>query len=210
MSHGDSSADSQHRDEFQDLWRRVRAGESAAAAELVRRYEPEIRRTIRVRLTDPRLRRVVDSMDVCQSVLGRFFVRASLGALDIDRPEDLLGLLATMVRNRVADHARREQAGRRDQRRVAAGGDSVLHAIAGAAPPPDQRAADRELLDEVRRRLAPDERQLADARAIGRSWQELAAEFGGTPDALRKKLSRALDRVAAELGLDEDAAYGER
>src|SRR5206468_2113644 len=52
---------------FADLIRRVRQRDEQAAAELVRRYEPAIRVAVRVRLTDPRLRRVVDSMDICQS-----------------------------------------------------------------------------------------------------------------------------------------------
>src|SRR5262249_39259404 len=55
---------------FQDLITRVRAGDRDAAAEFVRRYQPLLRRTVHVRLRDQRLRRVVDSMDVCQSVLG--------------------------------------------------------------------------------------------------------------------------------------------
>src|SRR5206468_9976043 len=53
---------------FADLIGRVRAGDGRAAAELVRRYEPAVRVAVRVRLTDPGLRRVLDSMDVCQSV----------------------------------------------------------------------------------------------------------------------------------------------
>ena len=49
-------------------------GEEQAATELVQRYEPELRRFVRFRLTNGRLRRHVDSVDICQSVLGRFFV----------------------------------------------------------------------------------------------------------------------------------------
>ena len=53
---------------------RAQSGDEAAVSLLVRRYEPELRRFIRVRLTDPRLRRYLDSVDICQAVLGRFFV----------------------------------------------------------------------------------------------------------------------------------------
>ena len=53
---------------------RIRAGDQGAATELVRRYEPALRRSVRLRLRDPRLRRVLDSSDVCQAVLLRFFV----------------------------------------------------------------------------------------------------------------------------------------
>ena len=44
----------------------------------------------------------------------------------------------------------------------------------------------------------------ADQRALGRGWQELADELGGTDVALRKKLTRALDRVMVNLGLGDD------
>ena len=65
---------------FVDLMRRVRAGDEQASAELVRRYEPAIRVAIHVRLNDSGLRRLLDSMDICQSVLGNFFARAASGA----------------------------------------------------------------------------------------------------------------------------------
>jgi RNA polymerase sigma-70 factor (ECF subfamily) len=53
---------------FRELIQRIRAGDGQTAAELVRRYEPTIRRVARVRLLDTRLQRVLDSMDICQSV----------------------------------------------------------------------------------------------------------------------------------------------
>src|SRR5262249_59760573 len=97
---------------FGALMARLRAGAGAAATQLVQTYEKEIRRTIRLKLTDPRLRRTLDSMDICQSVLGNFFVRATAGQFDIDTPEQLLRLLMTMARNKLIDTARMEQAGR--------------------------------------------------------------------------------------------------
>ena len=54
---------------FLDLLRRVREGDQLAAADLVGRFEPELRRVVRVRLNDPRLTRLLDSADVCQSGL---------------------------------------------------------------------------------------------------------------------------------------------
>lgn len=32
---------------------------------------------------------------------------------------------------------------------------------------------------------------------------DIVAEFGGTPEAMRKRCSRAIDRLAEELGLDQ-------
>src|SRR5262245_45048865 len=103
---------------FVDLVRRVRTGDAEASAQLVRRYEPAIRIAVRARLTDPGLRRLLDSMDICQSVLANFFVRATAGEFEITKPEHLVKLLATMARNRVTDHALKQRAARRDYRRT--------------------------------------------------------------------------------------------
>ena len=70
-------------------------------------------------------------------------------------------------------------------------------------PSPSRLAAGRELLAAVRVRLSPDELRLADLRGQGREWTEVAEEMGGTAQARRKQLQRALDRVAKDLGLDE-------
>jgi RNA polymerase sigma-70 factor (ECF subfamily) len=186
---------------FHDLIGRVRAGDQEAATELVRRYESAIRRAVRIRLADARLNRVLDSMDVCQSVLASFFVRAALGQYELNTPEQLLKLLAVMARHKLADCVDREQAACRDLRRVA-GSDAVEREPAATASPSRQVAA-RELLQEVQRRLSPEERRLAELRTQGHEWAAIAAEVGGTPEGLRKRLARAADRVAHELGLDD-------
>jgi RNA polymerase sigma factor (sigma-70 family) len=188
---------------FPDLMRRVRAGDDAAAAELVRAYEPAIRRVIRFRL-NPRLRRLCDSLDICQAVLGKFFVHAALGQFDLNSPDDLIKLLSTMARNEVLKEQRRQQAARRDLRRDAAGMAAEETARAPGVTP-SQEVAAAELFQEVQRRLTAEERQLAEWRQQGRGWDAIAAEAGGQPDALRKKLARALERVMQELGLGEDS-----
>ncbi len=184
---------------FQDLIRRVQAGDERAAAELVRTYEPAIRRAVRLRLRDTRLRQRLDSLDICQSVLGSFFVRAALGRYELNEPADLLRLLTALVRNKVAGEAAYQAAQRRSFRRTAA--ELPEETLAGGASPSRQLAA-RELLEETRRRLSADERGLLERREQGREWVEIAGELGGSPEALRKKLARALDRVAHDLGLD--------
>jgi RNA polymerase sigma-70 factor (ECF subfamily) len=189
-------------DAFTDLIRRVREGDEAAAAELVRSYEPAIRRVVRVHLRDPRLRRVLDSMDVCQSVLATFFVRANLGQYDVATPEDLLKLLGRIARNKLTNQISKHRAERRDYRREEdiAGREGLMRA---SGSDPSEQAAARELLAKVRKHLTDDERQLAELRGRGDSWAEIAATQGGTPESMRKKLARALDRVLADLGLDE-------
>jgi RNA polymerase sigma-70 factor (ECF subfamily) len=187
---------------FQDLLRRLRAGDAQAAAELVRQYEGIIRCQARLFLTDPRMGRLVDHSDICQMVLASFFLRAASGQFDLNQPEDLIKLLVRMTRNKVASLARKQQARAADRR---AAGDSGLAAVAApTAAGPGTLLANRELLAEAHRRLTPEERRLAELWAQGHGWPEIAAELGGTPEALRKQLTRALDRVARELGLEED------
>src|SRR5262249_2680094 len=78
---------------FADLLRRIRCGDGQAAVELVRQYESAIRLEVRMRLRSARLRRVLDSMDICQSVLASFFVRAAAGHYDLEEPGQLIRLL---------------------------------------------------------------------------------------------------------------------
>ena len=186
---------------FAEFIRRVRGGDERAARELVRRYEPAIRRAVRVRLRDPRLRRLIESVDICQSVFASFFVRTAQGEYNLERPDQLLRLLATIARNKLARHARRERAGRRDQRRIDAA--VVLEECPASGVSPSRQVAARELVREARKRMTTEERALLERREQGLEWAEIAAELGGSPDALRVRLARAGARITRQLGLDE-------
>jgi RNA polymerase sigma factor (sigma-70 family) len=187
---------------FQELLLQVRGGDQEAARELVQRYEPAIRRAVRFRLADSRLGRVLDSMDICQSVLASFFVRAAAGQYDIEQPEQLLKLLVAMARNKLALQARAQQRQRRDHRRVDLAGLDDKQ-LAGHEPTPSQNVSGRELLDAAERLLSAEEQQLVELRKEGLGWDAIAEQLGGKPDALRKKLARAVDRVAHKLELDD-------
>src|SRR5580693_6545605 len=91
---------------FLELIQRVRAGEEAAATEVVQRYERALLREIRLRLRDPRLRRALDSADICQAVLASFLLRAASGQYHLQKSEQLLRLLVVMARNKLASQAR--------------------------------------------------------------------------------------------------------
>jgi RNA polymerase sigma-70 factor (ECF subfamily) len=188
-------------DEFRDLIRRVRAGDAQASADLVRLYAPALRLAVHVRLTNPALRRLLDSQDICQSVLASFFLRAASGQYQLETPEQLLKLLASMARRKLVNQATRHQAACRDYRRLRTDGQLGSNLV-DPAPDPSVIVAHQELLGEFRRRLSPAERKLADDRAAGRSWQEIAADVGEHPNTLRMRLDRALDRVERELGLE--------
>ena len=188
--------------DFEELIRRIRAGDQDAATILVKHYEPAIRRAVRFRLADSRLGTLLESMDVCQSVLASFFIRAASGQYELQTPAQLLKLLTAMARNKLTSQARMQNAQRRDIRRVTSGGQDDDRFVAACQSPSKEFAA-RDLLQEVHRRLSADERQILELRNQGGNWAAIAAELGGSADALRRKLSRALDRVAEQLGLDD-------
>src|SRR5207245_2527790 len=125
------------------------------------------------------LRRTLDSTDICQSVLANFFVRAALGQFHLSTPEQLVGLLVTMARNKLATQARRPDVVRRDYQALEPGGAAAQELCDSAASPSSQ-VAGQELLQAVRQRLTPAERVLAEQRALGHSWQEIAATQGGS------------------------------
>ena len=191
---------------FDELMARVQAGDPDAAEELVREYEPDIRLEIRVRLRvqDGRVRRMLDSMDVTQSVLASFFAGVTAGRFAPRHPQQLLALLVTMARNKLLSRVREQRQQRRDARR----GESfnpALHDVASAGESPSQIVANRELLGEFRKRLSAEERLIADRRAEGQAWTAIAEELGGSAEGRRKQLERAFARIARELNLDEEA-----
>ena len=186
---------------FEALLQRVRAGEEEAAAEFVRIYEPHVRRVVRARMRIARLRRVADSSDFCQAVMGSFLVRAAMGQYAVADSDQMRYLLGRIARNKVADLVRRPEY-RVGAVPVAALGVPGVEPIAVGAGPAS-RLAWNELLEAVRDRLSAGERQVSELRAQGLAWAEVADRLGEKPDAVRNRLNRALKRIASELGLEE-------
>jgi RNA polymerase sigma-70 factor (ECF subfamily) len=187
---------------FADFVRRIRAGDEDAARDLVRQVEPVIRLEVRRRLSDPSLYRLFDSMDICQSVLASFFVRAAAGQYELDHPEQLTKLLVAITQKKLAFQTRKHHYQRRDSRRTVRGDAAMLETVTDRLGSKHQITT-QDLLRAVRDRLTAEERQLADLRVQGHTWPEIAAKVGGAPQARRRQLERALNRAARHLRLDE-------
>ncbi len=97
-------------------------------------------------MTDPKLRRLLDPADLCQSVLKSFFIRVTTGQFELDSQEKLLALLRAMARNKIAHEARKQKAQRRDMRRDVSLGERGVFAT-DPSPSPSRLAIGRELLD---------------------------------------------------------------
>lgn len=189
---------------FDELIRRVRAGDPEAAESIWRRYEPLLQREIRLRIRDPRLRRRVDESDICQSVMMSFFARVRVGQFELEGPEQLQRLLAQMGKNKLASQARRHGSDRRNYRQSSELPDQ---SFAGkefhAGNTPSQVISWQEILERFLDRLNEDERQMANLRVEGESWSRIAEALGGTADGRRVQFHRAIDRIAKDLGLND-------
>ena len=180
-------------DDFAGLAARVRAGDDAALAELVRRYEPRVR-TVARSLLGPVLRRHLDSVDVAQSVHLVLLAGLRDARFTLDGEGALVALLVTLVRRKVARHWRRV-------RREGAAEGAVPDPSADA--PPDAALRLREGLDRIRPGLTDAERQLVELRLLGHSTAEAAAEMGVAANVLRVTLARLRARLR-DSGLVDD------
>ena len=185
---------------FVTLIERLRQGDNDAARSLLAKYETVLRRIVAVRLLDRRLRGAADSEDICQSVLGSFFVRLRLGQYEIADESDLLRLLATMVRNKVASKKRRRTLEKREAV-LAYLRKRIEENKTGSEPSPSEWLTYVELVRKAEELLSPEERALISLRKQGIGWFEIGTRLGEDPECLRKRMARAMDLVIDQLGL---------
>jgi len=190
--------------DLQNLLTQVRQGNSRAATEFVERFAPEIRTEVRQHLRAGRIRRLVDSEDVCQSVLATMLLRLADGEFQLEDPRQLGPLLLRIARNKVNGQMRRHYAARRDIRQtepLSVNGQNAVH-----HETPSARLVHEELVAEVRSRLAPDERRIAEMRKSGQTWSDIAQAMNATPEGIRKRFERAFHTAAVTVLGEDDSS----
>lgn len=188
--------------QFASLLAGLRSGDDAAARALFDEFGPELQRVIGFELRKTRKNPVYEAQDVMQSVLRTFFVRAGLGQYDLDSPDDLRKLLARIAHNKVVGIVRRETADRRGGGKARTV-DCAELPLAARGETPSQVVGAVELLGRFETLLPERVRRLRDLRRDGRAWDEIARLMGGTPEGLRKELSRGIDEAADALGVED-------
>jgi RNA polymerase sigma factor (sigma-70 family) len=185
------------KDPFAIFMVRLRAHDDAAAKQFVSVYGPVILRVVGHRLTRLGLSRQLDPEDILQQVLVKFFAKVHNG-IQLASSNDLLKLLVTMTNAQIIDEQRKAQAVRRN-----GGGRAVQHShleeIVCPSQLPNNHLVEQEQLELIQKLMSEEEWNLAMARASGLSWDELAMRFGKTAEALRKQLSRIVDRFRHDL-----------
>jgi RNA polymerase sigma-70 factor (ECF subfamily) len=177
-------------DDFAGLLARVRGGDDDAAAELVRRYERAVLRSVRSRLSRS-IRGAMDSMDVMQSVHRSLLTGVRNQRFQLQTPQQLIGLAVVMVQRKVARHWRKlkrfpevgNQAAESDS-------FSPLEAMASDESPPSEIATANDLLDRFLSELNEFDRELVRLKLAGHSSAESAAILGREAAFIRMRWSR--------------------
>lgn len=186
-------------DAFRDMLTRARGGDSQAMEELIREYEPEIRRIARLRLGSA-LRPYLDSIDLVQSVHHSLMLGLRRKEYDVSTPERLMALAATLVRRKAARYWRRMQ---RQQRLSGerTGGSSVVDLLESLSTPeadPALVAGRNDALEDLWRRLDHLDRKVLELRLEGHTTAEVARLLELDSDVLRVRLSRMRRRLRSE------------
>jgi RNA polymerase sigma-70 factor (ECF subfamily) len=177
-----------------ELARRAREGDRQALDTLFQRYVSPLRRWASGRL--PRWARgMVDTDDMIQETLVKTFT--NLGTFEVRGDGGLLAYMRQALRNRIVDQLRR--AGRRPP------AEAISERQPDRGASPLEETIGREAVERYERalgRLSEAEREAVVARIeMGHGYDEMARAFGKpSPDAARMAVSRALVRLAQEMG----------
>jgi RNA polymerase sigma-70 factor (ECF subfamily) len=181
-------------DGFAALLARARAGEQSALSDLYRRHQARLVRVLRA-----------DVGDAAEDVASQAWLEVfgAIGRFDGDE-RGFRAFLFTVARRRAADHRRSRW--RRPSTSMA---PEALHAVADPRPVVDDVVAQGLAAEAAVRRvveiLGDDGARVVLLRIVaGLGVEEVAAIVGRSPGAVRVQQHRALKKLAAELGVEDD------
>jgi len=201
------------RDEGDDLpgfLARIRAGDEAAARDLLARYEPEVRLVVRRQL--PKLLRSrFDSLDFLQSVWGSFFRRVRTGPADFEDARHLVAFLARAAKNKVIDEYRRAASQKQDKRREESlagpeGGRAGDLADGGASP--GALAEAHEAFSRLRDLLPEGRHAILELKARGLSSREVGQRLGMSERTVQRVIEDLRQRAGQEPAPGPDVGPG--
>jgi RNA polymerase sigma factor (sigma-70 family) len=179
-----------------DVIRRIKSGDAGARGELLRRFLPLLRRWAHGRL--PRhVRDLNDTDDLVQVTLVKALSR--LDDFDSGGPGAFLAYLRMALLNHVRDeirrHRRRPEHAEIDAELSDGDAPALIDQLVGS----DRVRA----YEQALARLPKRQQGLIVMRVeFGMSYPEIAAEVGGTPDAVRIMVARAMVQLSRNLATE--------
>jgi RNA polymerase sigma factor (sigma-70 family) len=178
--------------DFATLMQRIREGSQEAARELLEDYGPHVFRVVRRRL-HRRLRSKFDSSDFVQAVWASFFALQPR-EFRFDSPEELVGFLVNLARNKVVDTVRQRLASLKyDVHREQSLDDSRAvrrEEIVAHQPTPSQIAVAKEQWDRLLQQTPAHHRQILDLLRQGNTHLEIAHKLGMDEKTIRRLIRR--------------------
>jgi len=171
--------------DFQELVRRAADGSEAALAHMLQRCEPKFEIVARVSL-GPLLRSQVDTLDLVQSMKRMLIPGLRAGHFQLESPEQLVALAATVIRRKVALYWRRQR--RKNVPPLSA--TAISDAVGRAGNTPLTELENEEYLARLLEKLTPEERRLFHLQLEGMTIAEIARALGCSAGPLRAKLCR--------------------
>jgi RNA polymerase sigma-70 factor (ECF subfamily) len=189
------------------LVQKFQDGDQAALDELFQRYYPRVLASVRLRLGSG-LRKKEQSMDIVQDVMLEAFQR--IGTIKFASDGDFMRYLRQVVLHEICDKAdfweaakrnRKKEVPLKNDRSSMSGNPLNTKAICSDLTPSKifSRLEDMAVMEKAMDRLAEkslESRDLfVDVAIEGRSYAEIAAEAGSTPDAIRMRFARAKEAL---------------
>ncbi len=178
--------------EFGELLEQARQGSDRAAWDLVEAYGPYVLRTIR-RTLSREIRGKFDSEDFAQAVWASFF-RFPEQYDGVTEPQQLVGLLAKMARNKVIDEMRKrlqtQRYAVRRERPLENSSHTGRH-LRSREPTPSQFAIARERWVQMIQSQSDRDRKIIRLKLMGKTHRSIAHGLGIS----EKTVKRVLDRL---------------
>jgi len=152
------------------------------------------------RRQSPNLRARFDAEDVAQSALRTFFGRARAGEFEINSPEDLWSLLATITLRKLSFHTRLHRSKKRTVTRETTTDANGHGAVAVEIAAPDAAMLIMEQFEALLQKLPEQYRHMVTLRSQGWTVPEIAESL----QCSERTVFRALERFV-ELAREENA-----
>jgi RNA polymerase sigma-70 factor (ECF subfamily) len=178
-----------------NLLRQLCNGDTEAAEQVFRAYEPYLRKAI-CRHFPASLRAKLDPADILQSVwadLLRGFREAGWRFIDADH---LRGFLYVAARNRLIDRTRQHQKAVLREQRL--GDENKQHFLISSQPRPSEVAQADDLWERILARCPTEHRPILALKRQGYSLAEIAARTGFHRDSVRRILRTLARQLAFE------------
>lgn len=181
-------------DHYAQLLDGLKAGDEAAAKELLEQFGELVIRSLERRIKGTALQGLVSPSDIVQSTLVRLLTHID----EVREADDIPSYLRAMATWSLIRRIRMHYAQKRDARRQTRD-ESVLSGLVDTGETPSELVRIQEDYEKVMEGFTDDERTLAEAWLAGGCWDEAAVVLGATPETQQKRWSRLKERLRQRL-----------